>query len=280
METIGVILVGLIAAAPYALLVAAYFGRQWFIERIKRGVQHQFDEKIEELRSTLRRSEDQFRARLQGKETEISTLRTWVLGGAANRQALLDKRRFDAVERVWTTVIDMAPLKHVAAIMMRIDFKETAKHAGRPELQKFLEMFGGELVDPAKLKPNAARYEQPYLTAPAWAYFLAYKAILIGSVSRYMALKVGGPGIDKYTTNEPAKKVLKAALPNEAQFIDEQEPEVYYLLLDDIEAALLSELRRVLDGKDVDQEGAVRAKAIFDALPKSDEYPGGLESLA
>jgi hypothetical protein len=44
------------------------------------------------------------------------------------------KRRFDTVERVWVTVIDMAPLNHLAAIMMRIDFKETAKHAGKPEV--------------------------------------------------------------------------------------------------------------------------------------------------
>lgn len=277
MNTISVVLVGLIAAAPYVFIVVAYFGRLWFVERIKRGVQHQFDEKIEELRSTLRTSEEQFKARLQSKESEISSLRTWVLGGAANRQALLDKRRFDAVERVWTTVIDMAPLKHVARIMMSIDFKESVKHAGRPELQKFLDALGGDTADPSKLKPNAARYEQPYLTEPAWAYFLAYKAILIASVSRYIALKVGGPGIDEYMTNEPTKKVLKAALPNAGQFIDENEPELYYLLLDEIEAALLSELRRVLDGKHVDHEGIVRAKAIMAALPKSDGYTNGTE---
>lgn len=275
MNTIGVVLVGLIAAAPYVFLIAAYFGRQWFVERIKRGVQHQFDEKIEELRSTLRRSEDQFKARLLGKEAEISSLRTWVLGGAANRRALLDKRRLDAVERVWTTVIDMSPLKHIASIMMRIDFKETAKHAGKPEVQKFLDVFGGEIADPSKMKPSAGRYEQPYLTEPAWAYFSAYKTILIGSMMRYAALKVGGPGIDKYMTNEATKKLLKAALPNAAQFIDEQEPEFYYLLLDEVEAALLSELRGVLDGKDVDHESAARAKAIMDALPKSDEYTSG-----
>ena len=231
-------------------------------------MQHQFDEKIEELRSTLRRSEEQFKSQLQSDQSELFSLRTWVLGGAANRQALLDKRRFDAVERVWTTVIDMAPLKHVARTMMSIDFKESAKHARRPELQKFLDALGGDTADPSKLKPNAARYEQPYLTEPAWAYFLAYKAILIASVSRYLALKVGGPGIDEYMTNEPTKKVLKAALPNAAQFIDENEPELYYLLLDEIEAALLSELRKVLDGKQVDHEGIVRAKAIMAALPK------------
>jgi hypothetical protein len=273
LDTFGVVLVGLIAAAPYVLLIAAYFWRLWFVERIKRGVQHQFDEKIEDLRSTLRRSEEQFKARLQSKGTEISSLRAWVLSGAANRQALLDKRRFDAVERVWVTIIDMAPLKHLAAMMMHIDFKEAAKHAGKPELQKFLETFGSEIADPSKLKPNTARNERPYLTEPAWAYFSAYKAILLGSVSRYMALKVGGPGIDKYMTNEPTKKILKAALPTATQFIDEEEPEFYYLLLDEIEAALLSELRRVLDGKDVDHEGVVRARAIMDALPKSDEFP-------
>jgi F0F1-type ATP synthase membrane subunit b/b' len=93
-DALGYIFVGIVALAPWAMLVAAYFGRQWLVERIRRAVQHQFDERIEELRSDLRKSEEQFKADLQGKESEIATLRSTLLSGRASRQALVDKTSF------------------------------------------------------------------------------------------------------------------------------------------------------------------------------------------
>jgi hypothetical protein len=68
------------------------------------------------LRAELRKNEESFKSDLRDKEAEISTLRTNILSGSAGRQALLDKRRFEAVEKVWANVNDLAQLRiHTSA---------------------------------------------------------------------------------------------------------------------------------------------------------------------
>jgi hypothetical protein len=71
------------ALSIYGILLIAHFVfTRWTEKRIQYG----FDAKIENLRAELRT-----------KEAEISALREGVLSGRANRQALLDKRRLEAV---------------------------------------------------------------------------------------------------------------------------------------------------------------------------------------
>ena len=81
----------LAVATPIALLAC----RTWIVARITKGVQHKFDEELEELRTTLRNNEERFKSDLRQKETEIDALRNNVLSGSAGRQTLLDKRRFE-----------------------------------------------------------------------------------------------------------------------------------------------------------------------------------------
>src|SRR5690348_12086054 len=97
--------------------VGVFVARHWIVAQISKGVQHNFDRQIEELRAELRRNEERFKSDLRDKEGEIAALRNTVLSGSVSRQTLLDKRRFEAVEKVWTAVNDMAPLKGLAGFM-------------------------------------------------------------------------------------------------------------------------------------------------------------------
>ncbi len=81
-------------------LGVAYLARDLIKSSIAKSVQHKFDEKIENLRTNLRNSEETFKGDLRAKEMEIAALRDGALGGLANRQALLEKRRLEAVERI------------------------------------------------------------------------------------------------------------------------------------------------------------------------------------
>jgi hypothetical protein len=49
-------------------------------------------------------------------------------------------------------------------------------------------------------------------------------------------------------------------------FIDQNAPETYYFLLEEIEANLLAELRKILEGKAADQAATAKAKEITDAI--------------
>jgi hypothetical protein len=99
----------------WIMIAATFVGRNWLKARIEKGVQFSFDNKLETLRTEFRRNEERFKADLQSKESEIAALRSAVFSGSAERRSLLDKRRFEAVEKLWKAVNDLAGHKNLGA---------------------------------------------------------------------------------------------------------------------------------------------------------------------
>jgi hypothetical protein len=256
--------------------IVAFAARHWIVERISRGVQHQFDRQIEQLRTDLRKAEEEHKSELRSKEADIAALRSVVLTGSANRQALLDKRRIEAVEKVWAAVHDLgAALKGLSATMAILNYKAVAKEASDPRMQQYLAVIGSTAPgDFAKLK-DVARDEQPFLTEPAWAYFNAYKSILHMNHARYMVLKnvvdQSDRDPERYFSTDALKNILKAALPHQTKFIDDNDAGAFHYLLDELELLLLIELRKILDGQASDDQMMARAKAISEAVKQADD---------
>jgi len=109
------------------------------------------------------------------------------------------------------------------------------------------------------------------LPESAWAYFTAYRTILYGIHGRFMVLKSGVEDPEKFLSKEGMQKILKAALPHRREFIDVNEPEQYFVLLEEIESHLLIELRKILEGKEADQAAAVRAQEITAAIRNAEK---------
>lgn len=261
-----------IASLVVSLIVPAaiFAARNWLLARITRGVEHQFNVKIEGVRTDLRKNEEHFKSELRDKEAEISTLRTNVLSGSANRQGLLDKRRFDAVERVWTAMNDLAPLKNLSSMMAILNMKAIAKEVLDPKMQRFLSVLDAIAPNPAQLK-NAARDERPFLPDLAWAYFHAYHTIVLSGLLRLNTFKIGLENPEQYMNWNHLKNILKATLPHHSEWIDQNEPESFYYLLDELEQLLLAELRKVLEGKEADHASVERAKQIMDVLKEGEK---------
>jgi hypothetical protein len=150
-------------------------------------------------------------------------------------------------------------------MMAAVDFKATATRASDPRVQEFFSVIEGMAPKTKEFK-NVARDEQPFLPDLVWAFFSAYTLIVGGSFIRLQALKIGVSDSDKLLKADATKRILKAVLPHHSKFIDEHEPETYYFLLEEIERSLLSELRRVLEGKEADRADAARAKEIMDTV--------------
>lgn len=245
--------------------LAIFIGRNWLKARIEKGVQHRFDLKIEGMRADLRESEERLKSALRNGESEIAILRNAVLAGSAGRQALLDKRRFEAVERIWKAINDMAQLKGLSSMMAIMNVKEVAKEVGDPRMQQVLSMIGAGTPDMRDVK-NIARDERPFLPDLAWAYFTAYSTILYGNLVVYQMLKTGVKDFEKYIKRDGSKEILKAALPHQSKWIDDNQPETYHYLLDELENNLLLELKKILDGVEVDAAEITKARKILNAV--------------
>jgi hypothetical protein len=154
--------------------------------------------------------------------------------------------------------------------MSVLNYKVLAKEASDPKVQEFLSSFGKTVPEFQQIK-DVARDERPYLPELAWAYFSAYSMILTTIYARYMVLRTGLPEPEQYLSTDALKKILKATLPHCSDWIDENEPERYYDLLEQIELRLLMELRKILEGKEANEADATRAKAIMDSLRRAEE---------
>jgi hypothetical protein len=257
-----------------AVPIALFAGRHWIAARVSKGIQHHFDREIETLRTELHKAEEEHRSELRSREAEIAALRSTVLAGSAGRQALVDKRRLEAVERVWKAVNDLAAsLKSLSQTMAILNYAAVAKEVNDPKMQQFLSVIGSTAPTDFQNLKNVARDEQPFVSESAWAYFHAYRSILYMNLARFQVLKnaavMDRDDPEKYFSKESLQKILIAALPHQKEFITGNDMGAYHYLLDELEASLLAELRRILDGAESDQMLAERARAIMEAVKEA-----------
>jgi len=236
--------------------------RSLILTRLKASVQFEFDGKVETLRTELRKSEETLKADLRAKESEIVMLRSGALSALANRQAVLDKRRIEAIDQLWASVIDLGPAKSVSASMAIIKFEQAAKHSSQnPKLRQVFAALGGGL-DHKTVFSKKADEARPFLTPLAWALFSAYQAIL--SVALIKA-KVLESGVDLPDIIDTARveSLIAVALPHQKEIIKKYGHSSYHYLLEELEGKLLDELRQMMKGAESDKSSLEQAAAIL-----------------
>lgn len=162
--------------------VGIFAGRNYLQIKITRSVQFRFDEKLEKIRAELRESEERLKSNLRVKETEISALRDGALSGRTQRQVLVDKRRLEAVEKVWRcATVTSLPYHTVAGFMAHLEISEVQKRLKTgSKLNGFFDQITKNIPDD-QLNLNDIMSEQIFISPIAWAYFSAYRIVLMTS---------------------------------------------------------------------------------------------------
>ena len=260
---------GLLALVLYlGTLVGVFAGRNWLQAWVQRWATHGFDTKLEQLRAELRAKEEELKSDLRVKESEITALRDGVLSGRTQREALIDKRRIEAVDGLWQAYMALAPLVMSSALMTSIKFDAAAAASARNpkarELFETLSKIGGDPDEKIKkLGEVPAKAQQPFVSPMAWAYFSAYQSIILYA---YMRLRILGIGMEKpseYFKEEPIRDLLKETLPDYADYIDQYGASAYHYLLPELEKRLLAELQKMLTGVEQDAAGVAHAARIM-----------------
>jgi hypothetical protein len=250
------------------LAVAVFAGKNWLKASIETSMKHKFDVQIENIRAELHKNEELFKSELRDKEIKISKLQDVVLSVRTSRQSLLDKRRLEAVERLWTCLIAMAPYKAACDLMAKIDFEDAVVKTRKDEnLRKWAKIFIDGVEKNATTSWSSglvSKIEQPFVSPLAWAYFIAYLAVITYAVLGVviLGLDIEVENADKMNDNEIIRNLLISALPDKKEFIDGHAANKYHVLLDEIEAKLLEELIGLLEGKDADRDNMARAAEI------------------
>jgi len=242
--------------------LALWLFRSLISTRLTGSVKHEFDQKVETLRTALRKSEEVFKADLRSKETQIEALRSGALSSLASRQAALDARRIQAVDQLWAAVQALGPAKSVSANIAILKFKGAVKaSAENPRAREMFAMLGGQ-VDPQRIHTGEAEKARPYVSEMAWAVFSAYRSILSVAMIKMQLLK-SGLDMPDVVDEERVQRLITTVLPHQAEFVNKHDTGAYHYLLDELESRLLQELRRVLEGAESDKAAIKQAGEIL-----------------
>ena len=242
------------------LAMVLWLCRKLIATRLTNAVKHEYDKKLENLRTILRQNEEAFKAELQAKASQIEALRNGALSGIVNRQAVLYERRLKAVEQLWGVVVSLAPAKAISNLMAVMKFDAVATEAANnPQLREFFKVMGSSF-DVKSFDNRGASKARPFVTQLAWAYFSAYQTILMHAVIKSEALQ---RGIEKdYSDTEAIKKVVKVALPQQEAYIEKHGPSAFHYLIEELESKLLIEISNILRGEESDKESIEKAVLI------------------
>ena len=244
--------------------------RSLIVNRLAKSVQHEFDNKLEKLRTDHRKSEESFRADLQAKTAQIESLRSAAMAALTTRQAAVDKRRIDAVDQLWSAVIALGPAKAVSAWISVLKFDAVAEESARnPRMREMFSALSGQ-TDLHKIIPVDAAKARPFVSQMAWALFSAYQAIVSLAVAKLLLLKTGVDS-GKYLNIDSVTRLVRAALPHHAEYIQQHGDAAFHYLLDELESALLQELQRQLLGVESDKASIKQAADILKEVAQVQE---------
>ena len=250
--------------------LAAFLARNLILTRLKASVEHEFNAKLEALRTDLRKSEESFKADLRVKETQIEVLRSGALSGLASRQVALDKRRLEAIDQLWAGIERLVPLKMAAMSMANIKFDTSLKRASEdPKVRDIFAKFPWN-VDLNTFPKLDVHKSHPFVSELAWALFSAYQAIVGYATTQLLMLKHGA-NIPDLLNTEHVSKLAKSALPQYTDYIEKFGPSGYYNMLEPLEVELLKELRRMMRGEESDKASVEQAARIMEEVAIIDE---------
>ena len=267
---------------PVLLLGAGiYFAKNFFPAWIRRSAEFGFDVEIEKLRGEISSSEARLRAALDAKQKELDSLREATFSSSTSRAVALEARRLKAAEEIWNAVVDLQKLKFAAETAGGLKLSKIAERVGRePNLQQFMDIIM-QSVPIDKLPGVDAVKHRPFVTESVWASYSAFSLILHLAASRLKMAQLGLADADDLLKVEHANKVIATALPHQKDWIEKVGIGGYHLLVEELEALLLSEIKNMLEGREADaatvRRNAELLKAVNEAQAEAETAIAGAQ---
>jgi hypothetical protein len=239
-------------------------------------VSYRSNKAIEGHKAELRKSEAAFERKSRSQDEEIAALRKTALDRFTAASTAVTQRKLQAVDRLWTAVIDlnrylivskmMAPIKVGAAIATAAE-----QTPDGIKIRQFAETIWRTCnLDDMKAPPAPPDNERPYLTETAWARFSLYRSAITLPIFHLATMKTGMP---PEWLNPPTALLdaVKTAMPHYEQLIDDHGIAVLPDLLDEIRELVLAEIRAMIAGTSTDYDLEKAAKII--AATRNVEVP-------
>jgi len=237
---------------------------------VEKGIQHRFNGALEELKSELRLQEEKLKAAITAEQDHIRSLQQLVLSGMSNRNQALDKRRLEAIERLWKGIVDLQPLRSVALSTQNFRLDRIIDEATKSDLSGTkMKEFAGLLLQMAGadkyVHDSSLDLERLYVPAVLWAKFSAYRQVLSAPFARLMLAK---SGLDAKFLRDDKETLdlLKVFLPHAASYVDMWGIGAISPLVDQLTTALVMAFQDALTNPEGDAQSLKTAATLMETV--------------
>jgi hypothetical protein len=237
------------------------------------AIKFRFDKFVEASKAEHQHLLEQFRHELKSRDDQISAVRTLALSGLNTRTEILTKRRLQAAETVWASVVEYTRYRHVLEMTYSIKLDQAMETASQrtPDAEK-VRKFAAAILDSMKLEslkfeatPNK---EQIFVGRDVWARFTLYRSVMTLPITKLMAMREGlKPNVIK--DQAPLMAAAKLVLPHMTSFIDEYGVEGLSYLNDLFEEEVRLAIVASFSDSSADNANVQQAKFILDNVNKA-----------
>lgn len=229
---------------------ALWLARNVIITRLTKSVQHEFDIKLEGIRTQLRNSEEVFKAELRQRDDAIRAARSASLSALTASRGVFDKRRIDAVDEVLRAVTVLGSGKWAVTKISVYNMSEvSARIENDPKLVQLFTLTSPnhqKLMDDLKLA--IALSARPYVSELTWALFSAYQSVIVFCASLISLLQQGIAPM-KFVDLSKMSTIIRGALGDEwGSCVGASGFSGYPQVLEELETRLFEALRSDAEG--------------------------------
>jgi hypothetical protein len=197
---------------------------------------------------------EKLKAEISQNESDIKNLREGALASINYRQNIIYSKKNETAEKLWNDIIDLSKAKFYPQILSQFDIKKTSLKAKEDEkVQDYFKSLEGKFNIEDFNFVESNKY-QLFLPQTTWAYFKAYRAIIINSTIIFSSLKIGLE-VNEIINEHGLKDLLIIVLPERKDEIAKiNTPNTFYYLLEILENKILYDLQNIVKGLDNDFE--------------------------
>lgn len=248
-----------VSAALVSLLI--WFSKQWISTRLKNSIQHEYDQKLESLKSQLKAQSDVALVELRAAIERQANLLAAAHSSFAEGQKAAMERKLQAIDTLWGRVLQLRA--GLPPLLGFIDILTVDEYKGIKDHPKFIDLSQGFSVEKlSTLVDSETERVRPYVGEYTWAVFFSYEAIMLRIVALLLAGRTDAEKLEWHKdsgTRQLIQAVLSAT--DLKEFDDTVFGKVTWLQRK-LESKILCAARQIISGKEFGAEALDQAKLI------------------
>lgn len=257
------------AAAATILAIFGFIFRDVLLRLFINRSAHHNNQRIAELEDRLSR-----------ERSQIDDLRQIVIRSVSTRNEKLLEKQVAACEDLWRATVSNKKYIVASKCLQSINIDQMNMHIGDGKVSQFIDAIAQtsgvqKLIDEQQQQTqqtlssnrntDSAALTKPFISPRAWVLYSLHSSIIWHAVLTLVGWKNGIT--TELLKNDELLANVKNALPHTETLLDEHGVGGTYFLLDEIEEALLKELKQALKVGETDQDAVFHAQTI--ALSKT-----------